>query len=1360
MQKLLPLAILLALPALASASNEACLVSFAGAQQNVCDGTASTIPSGLGNLTSLNAVSDSSLRLVKFDGPIQPEQRRAIEAAGARVIGYVPYNAFIVRMAPALDANVRAIAGVTWTGPFMPALKVDPNIYAELKAGGIVDRLGIESLEVSLDTHATDAQVKSSFASITGLKSASINTVGGNMRLHAGFARASLASTIEQLAARDDVLAISFRKPVRLYNSQGHWLHQSNVNTPQPQMPVWDRGIYGCGQIVGELDTGLWMDNVAFKDASQPLPINKCTTGVTCPPIAAPNYNARKVVAYYKWSDLSGTSWGDDHGHGTHVAGSIIGNDNVANPGTDCVGFTTPGGNTNLDGMAPGAKLVMQESGGNLAYLNTQGGTPYHAADIAYQNGARIHSNSWGGGCTDMFGNCVSGCTVTYDQQAQDADQVLRDRNDLLMVFAAGNDATACPNGNNVGSPGNAKNVLTIGATGRGTGGNAMAGFSSRGPTLDARTKPDITAQGSGIISADRSANGTLSMSGTSMATPTAAGLAALVRDYLARGFYPSGVATPADSIATPSGALVKAILTAGAFKMTGNGAGANPSQSQGFGRILLDDSLYFDADQRRLFIEDNGDGLQTGEQHSYSLDVTAGQVFTVALTWTDVAGAVNASPATVNSLRLEVQAPNGDVWTQKLPAGYTVDNATPTQSTATSNYDDLNTLHRIRFDAPVAGTYEIRVRGINVPTGPQTYAVAATGDFVVVTEPDFGLSASPNTLAVCAGTPGQLDVGVRSLFGFVDPVTLSVSGLPGATTGSFASNPVVPAYPAAISALSIDNTAAVARGSYPFTIHGATSGTTPRSHDTGASLKVSVGIPVGPVPSAPADTAVDVARTPSFAWSSDVAADAYSIEVATDAGFTSIVASGTPASNTWAPSSPLAPMTTYYWHVKGTSVCGDGNYSPTFSFTTGVTFPEPYCTVTFPSAVEPITRVKFSGINNTSPADVNGSPALEDFLGVTGGDVVIGQSYSMAVEGNTAGSYTTVVNAFIDWNRDGTFGTGESYTIGNITNSTGADGQQAVASIAVPLSATPGPVRMRVLKRYSSAATACNNSGYGQGEDYTLTVLGAGATYTIGGNVSGTTGAGLALKLNGGADFAVAADGAYTFPNALPDGSSYTVTVSTAPAGQSCSVAGGTGTVSGANVTNVNISCVTVPTYTIGGMVNGLTGTGLVLRLNGGNDLTVAAAGSFTFSQGLADGSNYTVTVATQPSGQTCSVANGAGTLSGANVTGVQVDCADIPPQAYPVGGMVSGMMGPGLILQLNGGLTLTRGNNGAYAFTPGLPDGATYNVTVHTAPTGQSCSVSNGSGTMGAAPVTNADVVCVAATPEIFADGFEGNP
>ena len=80
--------------------------------------------------------------------------------------------------------------------------------------------------------------------------------------------------------------------------------------------------------------------------------------------------------------------------------------------------------------------------------------------------------------------------------------------------------------------------------------------------------------------------------------------------------------------------------------------------------------------------------------------------------------------------------------------------------------------------------------------------------------------------------------------------------------------------------------------------------------------------------------------------------------------------------------------------------------------------------------------------------------------------------------------------------------------------------------------------------------------------------------------------------------------------------------------------------------------------TYSVGGSVSGLSGT-VVLQDNGGDDLSVSANGSFTFATKLVDAAAYSVTVETNPFGQSCSVSNGSGTVASANVTGVAVACA-----------------------------------------------------------------------------------------------------
>src|SRR5690606_35865560 len=154
--------------------------------------------------------------------------------------------------------------------------------------------------------------------------------------------------------------------------------------------------------------------------------------------------------------------------------------------------------------------------------------------------------------------------------------------------------------------------------------------------------------------------------------------------------------------------------------------------------------------------------------------------------------------------------------------------------------------------------------------------------------------------------------------------------------------------------------------------------------------------------------------------------------------------------------------------------------------------FPNPYCNVTFPSGIEPITLVQMGTINNSTGNVVGGTPALEDFTTISA-DVHQTEPYTIILKGNTAGAYTCWFRVFVDWNQDGDFDdAGESYDIGSIYNSTGLDDISVVGTIIVPVDAELGSTRMRVTKKFNQYATACNSTGFGQAEDYTLNVLSA----------------------------------------------------------------------------------------------------------------------------------------------------------------------------------------------------------------------------------------------------------------------------
>lgn len=263
---------------------------------------------------------------------------------------------------------------------------------------------------------------------------------------------------------------------------------------------------------------------------------------------------------------------------------------------------------------------------------------------------------------------------------------------------------------------------------------------------------------------------------------------------------------------------------------------------------------------------------------------------------------------------------------------------------------------------------------------------------------------------------------------------------------------------------------------------------------------------------------------------------------------------------------------------------------------------------------------------------------------------------------------------------------------------------------------------------------------------EVSCTANAASGSFSVGGIVSGLSGSQLVLQLNGGDDLAIASNGRFTFATSLAGGTQYRVAVSAQPANptQVCTIAGGNGTVGGANVTTVRVACAS-QTFAVGGTVIGLLGSGLALRNEGGDDLVVAKDGGFTFPTEVASGGSYDVTVRTQPSDprQSCTVINGRGTVAGGDIGNVVVSC---DTSDFTIGGTVRDLAGSGLVLRNNGGDELTVNAGGSFTFHTAMPIGATYDVKVAQQPRDpeQSCTVANGSGTVGDRNVTNVTVQC----------------
>jgi environmental stress-induced protein Ves len=372
-------------------------------------------------------------------------------------------------------------------------------------------------------------------------------------------------------------------------------------------------------------------------------------------------------------------------------------------------------------------------------------------------------------------------------------------------------------------------------------------------------------------------------------------------------------------------------------------------------------------------------------------------------------------------------------------------------------------------------------------------------------------------------------------------------------------------------------------------------------------------------------------------------------------------------------------------------------------------------------AAVAPQTCTVANGTGTVGAANVANIAVTCVTVGFTLGGTVSGLTGSGLVLQNNGGSDLTVATGATSFAFPGTVNAGAGY---NITVKTQPNSP-------------------------SQACTVANGTGTATANVTSVVVNCVTNALTIAGTVAGLTGTGLSLLLNGGTPLVVSPGAtSFVFPTTIAPATNYTVSVSTHPTspGQTCTVASGTGTVGVGNVTNVAVTCTTNPanTYTVGGTITGLAGPGLVLLLNGGNALPVAAAGtSFTFPA-VASGTSYTVAVGTQPGNQTCTVSNGTGTVGTAPVTSVAVNC---PVPSYTVGGTITGLAGTGLNLLLNGGarLVLPAGTT-SFTFTGSLPSGTAYTVTVAIQPSTptQVCTVTNATGTVGTGNVTNIQVTC----------------
>jgi hypothetical protein len=622
--------------------------------------------------------------LVQLSGPVYGSQIGRLQRAGGEFLGFHSRYLAFVKMNRAVAGEVAALPFVRWVGVYQPGYKLWSRTLAEAGFGRVSVVLFYPE-----DIEAAKAELEA-----TGLAVVRTGVSEAMKVIEVDCSRGQLAA----IARLNWVCSIEEWHPAETENDKCQWVAQ---DWTENQRNIWSQGIFGMDEILGYTDTGLDVAHWAFYD-----PVVAITDTGEFP-------THRKVVVYKHYPPASGV--GDANGHGTHVGGTMAGEDSIN------------GGSSVYDGHSKEARIV------HLSPIPQPPGDDFTVPLNMITNDLNnpelrpsTIGNSWWTGTKGQYSNAAA----TFDRFSWK-------NKDIQTIKSCGNQGHSSQH--QITEPGNAKNILAAAALQNGTSATSLSSFSSSGPAPDGRIKPDISVPGEEIMSVRAGTqNGYVSMSGTSMASPATNGCVGLCRGYLRKGYYPSGTATPADTWGYVSSAILRAMILVSADPNVESYV--VPSDHIGWGRIDLDSVLFFAGDTRKLLAYDDTTGLATGDYSDFVFDVNDTTMpLRVAVVWTDTAAASGANPALINNLDCQLTAPSADFYKGDLyDSGQSIINPS-------GDFDNKNPLEMFRVNQPDSGRWTLRVSAQNVVTERQPYAVVVTGP---VTTGDFHDVAVTNIVA------------------------------------------------------------------------------------------------------------------------------------------------------------------------------------------------------------------------------------------------------------------------------------------------------------------------------------------------------------------------------------------------------------------------------------------------------------------------------------------------------------------------------------------------------------------------------------------------------------------------------------
>ncbi|MFG2332868.1 S8 family serine peptidase [Streptomyces sp. NPDC048604] len=643
--------------------------------------------------------SASNYVLVQTTHPPTPEEKEQLSELGVVIQEYVPDDTYLCGYRPSdLDA-VRALPFVAWADVYLKGFKIGQSLRSTRMRSGVAELAGplngtsprprVVDVVLHEDVDMSADGLRDRIAAAAGVSHGDVEPDTDKVRV------TIREEDLPALASLDEVKEIEEVPERVLYNTKAGAVMHAHVSLNGTKFR-------GEGQIVCVADTGF--------DKGMTTNVHPAFTG-----------RVKRLVALGRTSPARTD---DPDGHGTHVAGSVLGDGTSESMGES------------VTGTAPEARLVLQSVMDEDGFLS---GIPRNLRNLFeppfLEDGARIHTNSWGPVTPGL----------PYNRAANEADRMVWDNKEFVILFAAGNDGTDRDgdgriNMRSVSGETAAKNVITVGASegdrpeivktyGQMRGGQlrwpappingdkmadnpgGMAAFSSRGPSQEGRFKPDVVAPGTSILSARSrvapeitdfgvSADPAFSfISGTSMATPLVAGCVAVLRETLVKNGTPK-----------PSAALIKAMLINGADELPGqyvpSEAGPSPNNNSGFGLVNLQRAVVLPTDAGRAGFTDAKD-LDQGEERAFLITVPQGAARTlkVTLVWTDPPGA-----ALQNDLDLIVRT-GGQERHGNMGTGL--------------GFDRVNNVEQVRWHDVPAGEAEVVVRAHRITRFAQPYAVA-----------------------------------------------------------------------------------------------------------------------------------------------------------------------------------------------------------------------------------------------------------------------------------------------------------------------------------------------------------------------------------------------------------------------------------------------------------------------------------------------------------------------------------------------------------------------------------------------------------------------------------------------------------